>query len=72
MVSFQGIGDKSLATQCLRLALVANNDHAESYNNLGVIEGTKGNLDQVRKIFLILFYIFIILNLCIYIFCTIL
>ncbi|GBL97504.1 Tetratricopeptide repeat protein 8 [Araneus ventricosus] len=46
-----GIGDKSLATQCLRLALVANNDHAESYNNLGVIEGTKGNLDQSKAFF---------------------
>ena len=30
-----GIGDVNLAYQCFRLALTANNDHAESYNNLG-------------------------------------
>ena len=30
-----GIGDVNLAYQCFRLALTANNDHAESYNNIG-------------------------------------
>lgn len=47
-----GIGDKNLSTQCHRLGLVANNDHAESYNNLGVIETTKGNFEQARAFFL--------------------
>ena len=28
----------NLAYQCFKLALTANNDHAESYNNLGVLE----------------------------------
>ncbi|XP_067141964.1 tetratricopeptide repeat protein 8 [Centruroides vittatus] len=46
-----GIGDKNLATQCFRLALTANNDHAESYNNLGVIEAVKGNTDQGKAFF---------------------
>ena len=32
-----GIGDVNLAYQCFRLALTANNDHAESYNNIGDI-----------------------------------
>ena len=30
-----GIGDVNLAYQCFRLSLTANNDHAESYNNIG-------------------------------------
>lgn len=31
-------GDRSLAMQCFRLALVVNPSHAESYNNLAVLE----------------------------------
>ena len=46
-----GVGDKQLATQCLRLALVANNDHSEAYNNLGVIEANRGNLPQAKALF---------------------
>ncbi len=42
------IGDTSLAYQCLRLALAANNNHAEAFNNLAVIELRRGNVDQVR------------------------
>ena len=38
-----GSGDRQLATQCLRLSVVANNNHAESYNNMGVIECSKTN-----------------------------
>ena len=30
-----GIGGVNLAYQCFRLSLTANNDHAESYNNIG-------------------------------------
>lgn len=43
----QGIGDTGLAQQCFRLVLSANNDHAEGYNNLGVLELRKGHVDQV-------------------------
>jgi tetratricopeptide repeat protein 8 len=38
-----GSGDRQLAAQCFRLALVSNNDHSEAYNNLGVIEMNKTN-----------------------------
>jgi len=44
---FQGIGDIQLAYQCFRLALASNNDHAEAYNNLGVLEMRKGHTEQV-------------------------
>ncbi|XP_053638799.1 tetratricopeptide repeat protein 8 isoform X2 [Cherax quadricarinatus] len=47
-----GIGDINLAYQCYRLALVANNDHGESYNNLGVLEYRRGNLDTARAFFM--------------------
>ncbi|KAI1295613.1 Tetratricopeptide repeat protein 8 [Halotydeus destructor] len=48
-----GSGDRQLSTQCFRLALVANNDHAESYNNLAALEVNKpnpssGNLQQAK------------------------
>ncbi|XP_072032447.1 tetratricopeptide repeat protein 8-like [Amphiura filiformis] len=46
-----GIGDSTLAHQCCRLALASNNDHAEAYNNLGVLELRKGRLDQARAFF---------------------
>ena len=38
----------NLAYQCFRLALASNNDHAEAYNNLGVLEMRKGHNEQVR------------------------
>ncbi|XP_063588371.1 tetratricopeptide repeat protein 8-like [Penaeus indicus] len=47
-----GIGDINLAYQCFRLALVANNDHGESYNNLGVLEYRRGNYDTARAFFM--------------------
>lgn len=46
----QGVGDTSLAHQCLRLALVNNNHHAEAYNNLAVLEMRKGRVDQVSAL----------------------
>lgn len=46
-LNFQGIGDMSLAYQCFRLTLANNNDHAEAYNNLGVLEMKKGRVEQV-------------------------
>ena len=45
------IGDTSLAFQCFRLALSANNNHAEAFNNLAVLELRKGNVDQARAFF---------------------
>ena len=46
-----GVGDLRLAYQCLRIALVANNDHAEAYNNLGVLESKRGNIEEARSHF---------------------
>merc|ERR550525_1816087 len=46
-----GIGDVNLAYQGFKLALTANNDHAESYNNLGVLEMRKGHVEQARAFF---------------------
>ncbi|XP_064464016.1 tetratricopeptide repeat protein 8-like isoform X1 [Ornithodoros turicata] len=46
-----GAGDRRLATQCFRLALVYDNNHAESYNNLGVIELSRRNHDQGKAYF---------------------
>ena len=37
----------NLAYQCFRLTLSTNNDHAEAYNNLGVLEMRKGHFEQV-------------------------
>ncbi|XP_007526886.1 tetratricopeptide repeat protein 8 isoform X3 [Erinaceus europaeus] len=45
-----GIGDTSLAHQCFRLALVNNNNHAEAYNNLAVLEMRKGHIEQARAL----------------------
>ena len=42
-----GIGDLTLAYQSFRLALASNNDHAEAYNNLGVLEMRKGRIEMV-------------------------
>lgn len=44
---FQGIGDLNLAYQCFKLTLVNNNDYAEAYNNLAVLEMQKGHIEQV-------------------------
>ncbi|WAR19431.1 TTC8-like protein, partial [Mya arenaria] len=46
-----GIGDNTLAYQAFRLALSNNNDHAEAYNNLGVLEMRKGHVDMARAFF---------------------
>lgn len=54
----QGIGDLTMAYQCFKLALAFNNDHAEAYNNLAVLELRKGRIDQVKNylfIFIVLF-----------------
>nr|XP_014341424.1 PREDICTED: tetratricopeptide repeat protein 8 isoform X2 [Latimeria chalumnae] len=44
-----GIGDLNLAYQCLKLCLANNNNHAEAYNNLAVLEMRKGHTEQVGQ-----------------------
>ena len=36
-----------MAYRCFKLALSANNNHAEAYNNLGVLEWRRGRGEQV-------------------------
>ncbi|CAF0939994.1 unnamed protein product [Rotaria sp. Silwood1] len=43
--------DINLAIQCFRLALVHNNDHAEAYNNLGLVELQRDN-SEIGQIYL--------------------
>lgn len=43
----QGLGDTTMAYRCFKLALSANNNHAEAYNNLGVLEWRRGRGEQV-------------------------
>ncbi|NXF39456.1 TTC8 protein, partial [Nyctibius bracteatus] len=45
-----GIGDVNLAYQCFKLTLVNNNDYAEAYNNLAVLEMRKGHIEQARAL----------------------
>ena len=40
-----GIGDLGLAYQAFKIAISSTPNHAESFNNLGVLELRKGNLD---------------------------
>jgi tetratricopeptide repeat protein 8 len=47
-----GIGDLGLAYQAFKISVSSNPNHAESYNNLGVLELRKGNLDQAKSNFL--------------------
>lgn len=46
------IGDLQLAYQCFKIAISSNPSHAESFNNLGVLELRKGNLEQAKSNFL--------------------
>uniref|UniRef100_A0A8C0A6E4 Tetratricopeptide repeat domain 8 n=1 Tax=Bos mutus grunniens TaxID=30521 RepID=A0A8C0A6E4_BOSMU len=45
-----GTGDTNLAHQCFRLALVSNNQHAEAYNNLAVLEMRRGHVEQAKAL----------------------
>ncbi|XP_030069627.1 tetratricopeptide repeat protein 8 isoform X2 [Microcaecilia unicolor] len=45
-----GIGDVNLAYQCFKLTLANNNDYAEAYNNLAVLEMHKNNIEQARAL----------------------
>ena len=44
-----GIGDLTLAHQCLRCASAIDPGHVEASNNLGVLENRKGNEEQARS-----------------------
>lgn len=46
-----GVGDSGMAYQCFKLALASNNDHAEAYNNLGVLEWRRGRGEQALACF---------------------
>jgi tetratricopeptide repeat protein 8 len=46
-----GIGDLGLAFQAFKIAVSVNGNHAESFNNLGVLELRKSNVDQARSNF---------------------
>lgn len=46
-----GIGDLGLAYQAFKIAVSSNPSHAESFNNLGVLELRKGNLEQAKANF---------------------
>lgn len=50
MHSLQAIGDTSMAYRCFKLAVTCNNDHAEAYNNIGVLEWRRGRGEQVSCI----------------------
>jgi tetratricopeptide repeat protein 8 len=51
-----------LAIQCFRLALVYNNDHAEAYNNLGLVELQRENNEIVNERFLFEYKIYFIIQ----------
>eukprot|EP00982_Pelagococcus_subviridis_P008715 30864-Pelagococcus_subviridis.AAC.18 len=46
-----GIGDLGLAYQALKIAVSVDSTHAESFNNLGVLELRKGNVEAGRANF---------------------
>ena len=46
-----GIGDLGLAYQAFKVAISIDCNHAESFNNLGVLELRKGNIDQAKTNF---------------------
>lgn len=46
-----GIGDLGLAYQSFKISVSVDGNHAESFNNLGVLELRKGNIDQARSHF---------------------
>jgi tetratricopeptide repeat protein 8 len=44
-----GLGDVGLANQAFKIAASIDTKHAESFNNMGVLELRKGNIDQARS-----------------------
>lgn len=46
-----GIGDVGLAYQAFKITVSIDSNHAEAFNNLGILELRKGNIDQARNNF---------------------
>lgn len=46
-----GIGDVGLAYQAFKITVSSDPNHAEAFNNLGILELRKGNVDQARNNF---------------------
>ncbi len=46
-----GIGDLGLAYQAFKISVSLDTKHAESFNNLGVLELRKGNVEQAKSNF---------------------
>ena len=44
-----GIGDLGLAYQAFKISVSHNPNHAESFNNLGVLELRRGNIEQAKN-----------------------
>ncbi|KER31148.1 hypothetical protein T265_13053, partial [Opisthorchis viverrini] len=42
------LGDLNLSYQCLRISLAYDTRHAEAYNNLGVVEQYRGQMDMAK------------------------
>lgn len=47
-----GIGDLGLAYQAFKIAVSHNPNHAEAFNNLGVLELRRGNIEQAKNNYL--------------------
>jgi len=47
----KGLSDTTWGGHCFRLAIAADNSHAEAYNNLGVLEARKGRADLAVAFF---------------------
>jgi len=45
------VGDLGLAYQAFKIAVSNNPNHAEAFNNLGVLEMRKGNMEQANNNF---------------------
>ncbi|KAM3134238.1 hypothetical protein pb186bvf_013658 [Paramecium bursaria] len=48
---FINLGDLGTATQCLKLCLCLNPQHAEAYNNIGVLHSKNGLFDKAKAQF---------------------
>lgn len=46
-----GVGDLNLAYQSFKVAVSIDNTHAESYNNLGVLELRQENIEEAKSCF---------------------
>lgn len=46
-----GLSDTTWASQAFRLTISSDNNHAEAYNNLGVLEARKGNTEGASAFF---------------------